>query len=130
VTKQLDLLPRRVGAYWDDRVQTPEFTLAAADPWQKHLLVGEPFWENSRLTTAVLERLVHDSQQLPQIQEGGWTVEQIIFGRRPFTENICQAATTMGVHLVTLAEIEPLLLTARAQLRWQRDNPSPIEIEF
>jgi hypothetical protein len=130
VTKQLNLLPRRVGAYWGERGQTPEFTLAAADPWPKHLLVGELCWENGRLTTADLERLVHDSQQLPQIQAEGWTVEQVMFGRRPFKENICQAAITMDVRLVTLAEIEPLLLTARAQRRWERDNPSPIEIEF
>ena len=30
---------------------------------------------------------------------------------------------------MTLAEMEPLLLTARSQKRWKLDNPQPVEIE-
>ncbi|HUM70466.1 MAG TPA: hypothetical protein PLK31_16660, partial [Chloroflexota bacterium] len=129
-TKQLDLLPQRVGAFWNDQIPAPEFTIAVADSWQKKWLVGELFWENDRLTTAVVAAIVYDSQQLPQIRKEGWTVEQIIFGRRPFGEEIKTWAAVTGVRLITLAEIEPLLLAARAQRRWERDNPSPIEIEF
>ena len=130
ITKQLDMLPQRVGAYWDNLAQTPEFSIAAADPWKKKLLVGEAFWENDRLTTSVLEEVIHDSQQLPQNQEEGWTVEQIFFSRWPFAAEIQAAAEVAGVRLVTLAEIEPLLLAARRQRRWELDNPQPMEIEF
>jgi len=130
VTKQLGMLPQRVGAYWNDLASSPEFSIAAADPWQKKLLVGAGFWENGRLTPAVLKKIIHDSQQLPQVREEGWTVEQVIFGRWPFTEEIQAVADVTGVRLVTLAEIEPLLPAARTQLRWERDNPSPVEIEF
>ncbi len=129
-TKQFGMLPQKVGAYWNDLAQTPEFPIAVADSWEKELLVGDLFWEDGRLTTAVLEKIIHDSQQLPQNQEEGWTVGQIIFSRRPFTEEVQAAAAAAGVRLVTLAEIEPLLLAARSQERWELDNPQPIEIEF
>lgn len=130
ITKQLDMLPQRVSAYWDDRAKTPEFPIAAADPWQKKLLVGEAFWENGRLTTDVLEKLIHSSQQLPQIQAEGWAVDRVIFGRQPFTAEIQAAAESAGVRLVTLAQIEPLLLAARDELQRERDNPGPEEIAF
>jgi hypothetical protein len=129
-TKQLSMSPNRVGAYWDDLAQTPEFPIAASNSWEKRLLVGKAVWENGRLTTAVLEKIVHDSQQLPHVLAEGWTVEQIIFGRRPFTAEIQAAASAAGVRLMTLAEMEPLLLAARKQKRWELDNPQPIEIEF
>ncbi|MCP4417427.1 MAG: hypothetical protein GY805_12455 [Chloroflexi bacterium] len=129
-TKQLGILPNRVGAYWDDLAQTPEFPVAVANSWEKELLVGEAFWKNDRLTTAVLEEIVHNSQRLPQVQADGWTVKQIIFSRRPFTEDVQARAAATGVRLVTLAEMEPLLLKARRQRRWELDNPQPIEIEF
>ena len=82
-TNQIGMSPHRVGAYWDDLAQTPEFPIAAANSREKKLLVGELFWENDRLTTAVLAEIVHNSQQLPQVQTEGWLVEQIIFSRRP-----------------------------------------------
>lgn len=129
-TKRLGMVPNRVGAYWDDLALAPEFPIAVADSWEKKLLVGVAFWENDRLTTVVLEEIVHNSQQLPQVQVEGWTVAQIIFGRRPFTAEIQAVASSAGVRLVTLAEIEPLLLAARRQRRWELDNPQPVEIEF
>ena len=129
-TKQLSIQPQKVGTYWNDHMPTREFTIAVVDSWQKQLLVGEAFWETDHLTAAALEEVVHDSHQLPKVQEEGWTVEQIICSRWPFTQEIQALAAVTGVRLVTPAEIEPLLLTARAQRRWERDNPSPIEIEF
>ena len=124
------MVPNRVCAYWDDLALAPKFPIAVADSWEKKLLVGVAFWENARLTTAVLEEIVHNSQQLSQVQAEGWTVGQIIFGRRPFTAEIQTAASSAGVRLVTLAEIEPLLLAARRQRRWELDHPQPVEIEL
>ncbi len=129
-TKQLGMLPNRVGAYWDDLAPAPEFPIAVADSWEKETLVGKAFWEDGRLTTAVLEEIVHNSQQLSQVQTGGWAVKQIIFSRQPFTEDVQTWAATRGVRLVTLAEMEPMFLKARRQRRWELDNPQPIEIEF
>jgi hypothetical protein len=130
VTHQLGLLPERVGAYWDDRRPSLAFPIAIADTWQKKLLVGEVFWENGRLTPAAVGAIVHTSHQLPQIRKEGWTVAQVIFSRWPVAAESQAAAAAMGVRLVLLAEIEPLLLAARTQLRWERDNPSKVEIEF
>ncbi len=127
--KKIDLRPQRVGAYWDAQRPAPEFAIAAADPEQKKLLVGRAFWQNDRLIPAALEEIVRDSRQIPQVRAEGWSVAQVLFGRLPFAENIRQAAAK-GVHLVTLAEIEPLLLAARAQLRWEWDNPDRGEMEF
>lgn len=129
-TKQLGMAPNRVGAYWDDLAQAPEFPIAVTDSWEKKLLVGNAFWESGRLTTAVLEEIIHRSQQLPLVKSEGWTVAQIIFGRRPFMAEIQAAASSAGVRLVTLAEMEPLFLAARSQKRWELDNPQPVEIEF
>ena len=130
ITKQLDMLPQRVGAYWDDRAQTPEFPIAAAAPRQKKLLVGEAFWENNRLTRGVLEKIKRNSQQPPQVQREDWVVERVIFGRQLFTAAIQGAAEVADVRLVTLAEIEPLLLAARDVLRRERDDPGSKEIAF
>ncbi len=129
-TKQLGMLPNQVGAYWDDLAQIPEFPIAVADSWEKKLLVGEVFWENDRLTTTVLEEIIHNSRQLPQNQEEGWMVEQIIFSRWSFKEEVQLAAAISSARLVTLAEIEPLLLAARRQQHRELDNPQSIEIKF
>jgi hypothetical protein len=129
-TERLGMSPDRVGAYWDDLGQTPDFSIAVADSREKKLLVGAVLWENGVVPTAILEEIVHNSQQLPQVQAEGWSVEQIIFGRRPFAVEIWTAAAASGIRLMTLAEMEPLLLTARSQKRWELDNPQPVEIEF
>ncbi len=130
ITKQIDILPQKVGAYWDDQTEAPEFPIAVADPWKKKLLVGVQAWDNDRLTPADLEELIQDKHRLPQGKIKGWRVGLIVFGQRPFTAEVCAAATAAGVRLVTLAEIEPLLLMARDTKWRERDSPASEPFEF
>jgi len=82
------------------------------------------------LTPADLEELIQDMHRLPQGKIKGWRVGLIVFGQRPFTAEVFAAATAAGVRLVTLAEIEPLLLIAR-DARWrERDSPASEPFEF
>ena len=130
ITKQIDILPQKVGAYWDDQTESPEFSIAAADLWKKKLLVGVSLWDNGHFTPADLAELIQDMHRLPQAKLKGWRVGLIVFGQRPFTAKVCAAAAAAGVHLVTLAEIEPLLLMAR-DARWrERDSPGYEPFEF
>lgn len=130
VLGEIDLRPHRVGAYWHHKPQDSEFPIAAANPQKKQLLVGEACWENDRLTPAVVRDIVRKSHNLRQVRKEGWTVRPVLFGRRPFMAETQTAAAAQGVRLVTLAEIEPLLLAARAQLRYERDHPDTEEIKF
>lgn len=132
ITQKIDILPQKVGAYWDDRTEAPEFPIAAADLWKKEkkLLVGVSLWDNGRFTPANLEELVQNVQLLPQAKKKGWRVGLIVFGRRPFTADVCAAAVAAGVRLVTLAEIEPLLLMAREARRREQDSSVSEPFEF
>jgi len=60
IMHQIDILPQKVGTYWDDQTEAPEFPIAAADLWKKKkkLLVGVSLWENGRFTLADLEGLI------------------------------------------------------------------------
>lgn len=117
ITKQIDILPQKVGASWNDQMEAPEFPIAVAGLWEKKMLVGVPVWENGRLMPAGLEELVQNMHLLPQAESEEWWVGFVVFGRRPFTAEIHAAAAIAGVHLITLAEIEPLLLMAREARR-------------
>lgn len=130
ITKQLDTLPQKVGTYWDDQTEAPEFPLAVADLWKKRLLLGVSLWDNGRFTPADLEKLIQKMHLLPQAKLEEWRVGLIVFGRRPFTAEIQAAATIAGVRLVTLAEIEPLLLKAREARRRKRDRSASEPFEF
>jgi len=130
ITKQIDILPQKVGAYWDDQTEAPEFPIAVADPWKKKLLVGVQAWDNGCLTPADLEKLIQDMYRLPQEKTKGWRVGLIVFGQRPFTAEVCAAAIAACVRLVTLAEIEPLLLMARDAKWRERDSPASEPFEF
>jgi hypothetical protein len=130
ITKQIDILPQKVGAYWDDQPEVPEFPIAVADLWKKKLLVGVSLWDNGRFTPAHLEELIQKMHLLPQAKSEEWRIGLIIFGRRPFTAEIQAAAAAACVRLVTLAEIEPLLLMAREARRRKRDNPASESFEF
>lgn len=127
-TRSLEMMPERTGVYWEDAAGTTEYPIAIVDTRQKKLLVGEIFWESDQLTPDDLQRILRHGAQLSLGHQNGWTVTPIVFGRSAFTTETQQAAT--GVRLVNLAEIEALLLTARRQLQEERDNPSPLEIEF
>ncbi|MCA9875120.1 MAG: AAA family ATPase [Anaerolineales bacterium] len=130
ITKQIDILPQKVGAYWDDQTQAPEFPIAAANSREMKLLVGVSLWDNGRLTPADLEELIQDMHRLPQGRIKGWRIRLVVFGQRPFTADVRAAATATGVRLVTLAEIEPLLLVAR-EARWrEQDSPASEPFEF
>ena len=123
-------MPQKVGAYWDDQTEAPEFPIAVADLWKKKLLVGASLWDNGRFTSADLEELIQKMHRLPQAKSEEWRVGLIVFGRRPFAAEIQVAAAVAGVRLVTLAEIEPLLLVAREARRWKKDNPASEPFEF
>jgi len=134
ITGQLDLMPLRLaplrlGAYWPNPEAAAEFDLVAVGTEQKRVLVGELIWENGRLTITDLEQIIGKSQRLAVVWPG-WVIDLVIFGREPFPADLRAAATTAGVRLVTLAEIEPLLLTARERRRWEEAQPDPVEIEF
>lgn len=119
-----------MGAYWDDQAEAPEFPVAVADLWEKKLLVGVPLWENGRFTPADLEELIQNMHLLTQARSEEWRVGLIVFGRRPFTAEIRAAAAIVGVRLVTLAEIEPLLLMAREARRREPDSTASEPFEF
>jgi hypothetical protein len=133
-TKQIEMVPQQVGAFWDEANQSAEFAVAAVDPWQKRVLLGQTVWPDDTnptlVTTGVaVEKLVASSRQTPQMP-AGWTVQLVLFGRSAFPEAVRRAADEAGVRLVTLEEIEALLPAARAELRWQWANPQHEEIEF
>jgi hypothetical protein len=130
VTEQLDLMPGSVGAYWRHPEREPAFPVAAADSWQKKLLVGDLFWHSEALTPARLKQLVRNSKRLPQVRKEGWTVAQIAFSRAPFTTEVQAAAAGANVRLVGLAEMEQLLLAARSARRRAPDQPVEDEIPF
>jgi uncharacterized protein len=130
VTEELDLMPGSVGAYWRRPEREPEFPIAAADPWQKKLLVGDLFWQSEALTPARLKQLVRNSKRLPQVRKEGWTVAQIVFSRTPFTAEVQAVAAAANVRLVGLAEMEQLLLAARRTRRRALDQPVEDEIPF
>jgi uncharacterized protein len=128
ITGQLNLMPLRVGAYWPDP-QATQSDLVAVGTEQKRVLVGELIWENGRLTITDLEQIIGKSQRLARVWPG-WVIDLVIFGREPFPADLQAAATAAGVRLVTLAEIESLLLAAREWRRWEEDQPDSAEIEF
>lgn len=132
ITKWIDILPQKVGAYWDDQTEVPEFPIAAADLWKKKkkLLVGVSLWHNGRLTPADLEELVQNMHLLPQAGSKKWEVGLVVFGRRPFTAEVHAAAAAARVRLVTLAEIEPLLLMAQEVRQRKQDSPASEPFEF
>ena len=114
----LDVGMWRVGSYWNEGVDVPDFPVAIADTDDKKILVGALFWGNGSVTISNVEEFVRDSQLVLQDMEEGWQVEQIVFSKRPFVEGAQEAAADMDVRLVTLTEIEPLLLAGRTQRRW------------
>jgi uncharacterized protein len=126
-TKQIEMTPQRVGAYWDNSSPSAEFAVAAVDPWQKMVLLGQTVWPNESDATGLtaIERLVATAD-MPV----GWTVQLVLFGRNTFPKTVRRAADEASVRLVTLEEIEALLPAALAQLRWQWANPQPWDIEF
>jgi len=126
----LDIGMWRVGSYWNEEIDVPDFPVAIADTDEKIMLVGALFWGDEDVRIADLERFVCDSQQVLQDMEDGWQVKQVVFGKRPFTVGVQETAVNMDVRLVTLAEIEPLLLTGRTQRRWDQDHPRTTEIPF
>ena len=123
-------MPQKVGAYWDDQTEAPEFPIAVADLWKKKLLVGVSLWDNGRFTPAYLEELIQKMHLLPQAKLEEWRVGLVVFGQRPFTAEIQKKAAVAGVRLVTLAEIEPLLLKAREARRREQDSPASEPFEF
>lgn len=126
----LDIGMWRVGSYWNEGATVPDFPVAIADTDEKTMLVGALFWGDGGVTVADLEQFVRGSQQVLQDMQKGWQMERVAFSKRPFTEHVQVVAADMDVRLVTLAEIEPLLLAGRTQRRWEQDNPSPMEIPF
>lgn len=130
ITKQIDILPQKVGAYWNGQTEAPEFLIAVADLWEKRLLVGVQAWDNGRFTPADLEEHIQDMHRLPQARIKGWQIGLVVFGQRPFTAGVHAAAATAGVRLVTLAEIEPLLLMARKVRRREQDSSVSEPFEF
>ncbi|MCC6607983.1 MAG: hypothetical protein IT327_32555 [Anaerolineae bacterium] len=117
--------------YWDDQIEVPEFPIAIADLWKKKkLVVGVPLWDNGRFTPADLEELVQNMHLLPQAGSKKWEVGLVVFGRRPFTAEVHAAADAARVRLVTLAEIEPLLLMAREVRQRKQDSPASESFEF
>lgn len=129
-TRQIDLLPQKVGAYWDVRTEVPEFPVAAADLCRKKLLVGVSLWDNARFMPTDLEALIQDMHQLPQAKIRGWRVELMVFGQRPFRADVSAAAAAAGVRLVALAEIEPLLLSAREAKQRSPRSPASEPFDF
>jgi len=126
----LDIGMWRVGSYWNEGMNVPDFSVAIADTDDKRILVGALFWGNESVTISNIEQFVHDSRLVLQDMEKGWQVEQIVFSKRPFVKSVQEVAADMKVRLVTLAEIEPLLLAGRVQRRWEQENPSTDEIRF
>jgi AAA+ ATPase superfamily predicted ATPase len=119
----------RVGRYWLDDEETADFSLAAADDWRKQLLLGT-FFTDAGMTGSHLEDFVGQCRSVPTMRKKGWRLQTVVFSDMDFPPEMKQTAESLSVYLVKLAGIEPLLLAAREQLRWERDNPDDEEIPF
>ncbi len=124
ITGQLALNLQRTGPYWQKTANRTSFQVGGTDPDGKRLLVGMTVWENETVKPSLIRQLAQKSQHLPQVRQG-WTVQAVLFGRYPFSETIRRMAAQLNVRLVTLAEIEPLLQDARAEViaSWSRPRP-------
>jgi len=124
ITGQLNLDLQRTGAYWQKSARRSSFPLGGVDQEGQKLIVGLAVWDNETVKPNLIRQLARKSQRLPQVRQG-WTVQPVLFGRHPFSEAMTQLAKELNVQLVTLAEIEPLLQAARAEIiaSWSRPLP-------
>jgi hypothetical protein len=119
----------RVGRYWLDGEETAGFPLAAADDRRKQLLLGT-FFTETQMTGRHLEDFVRQCRRVPTVRKKGWSLQTIVFNDKDFPPEMKQTADSLDVYLVTLADVEPLLLAARERIRWERENPDDGEIPF
>lgn len=105
---------------------SPAFTFFS---WHKALDYLSQIAQRSEKTRLFIVGLIKVMHRLPQAKIKGWRVRLIVFGQRSFTAAV-RAAAAAGVCLVTLAEIEPLLLMAREARRRQQDSSVSEPFEF
>lgn len=124
ITGRLNLDLQRTGAYWQKSTRRSSFPVGGVDQEGQKLIVGLTVWDNETVKPNLIRQLAQKSQRLPQVRRG-WTVQPVLFGRKPFSKAVGQIASASNVQLVTLAEIEPLLQAARAEIiaSWSRPLP-------
>jgi AAA+ ATPase superfamily predicted ATPase len=107
---QLDFEPEIVGSYWRQyRGEGVQLDVVAANKRLRKLLIGEAKWGREAVGRAILTSLIKRSQRMPEVAEG-WNVQYVLFSREGFTIATQEAATELGVRLVTLREMEETFL--------------------
>lgn len=110
-TGLVDFLPETTGSYWTQTDQPVELDIVAASRRSKRLLIGEAKWGDKPVAEKILKDLFERSQRMPQVAQG-WQTDYVLFARKGFTPALTRLAATRGVRLVTLADIESLLVAS------------------
>lgn len=110
---QLPFVPEVVGSYWRTyRGQGVQLDVVAAAPREQKLLIGEAKWGRDALGRRTLTDLVTRSQRMTQVAEG-WQTQYTLFARGGFTAALVQEARETGARLVSLDDLEHLLLEVK-----------------
>jgi len=106
----LDFLPEQVGAFWGgQRGRAVQLDIVAASRRDQRLLIGEAKWGDKPIVHEVLADLLRRSRLMPQV-EAGWRTSYALFARAGFTDATRAAAQDQGVRLVSLDELEHVLV--------------------
>lgn len=106
----LDFVPELVTSYWRRaRGTTVQLDVVAAAPREKRLLIGEAKWGRGNLSRRILTDLIDRSHKMPQVA-AGWATQYVLFAREGFTPALQQAAEESGARLVSLHDLEEMLI--------------------
>ena len=116
VTGGLGFVPDAVGAFWArQRTEPVQLDIVAANARERRLFIGEAKWETGQVGRGILTKLVERSQRMPQVTASGWTVQYGLFSRHGFTPATVAEAKEVGARLVSLPQLESVLVTAAAR---------------
>lgn len=88
-----------------------QLDVVAAAPRERRLLIGEAKWGRRPPSQRILTDLIERSQRMPQVAEG-WTTQYTLFTREGFSDALKQQADSMDALLISLEQIENVLLEA------------------
>jgi hypothetical protein len=130
VTGGLGFVPDQVGGYWlkyrPGIAQPVQLDVVAVNKDQKRLFIGEAKWGRDQVGRGILTDLVERSQRMPEVTKEGWRVQYGLFSRLGFTPEAVEEARKTGARLVSLSQLESVLVAAAARIA----APPNIEIEF
>jgi AAA+ ATPase superfamily predicted ATPase len=112
ISGQLGFVPEVVGSYWQRyRGKGVQLDVVAAVPRERRMLIGEAKWGRRPPSGRILTDLIERSQRMPQVAEG-WRTQYALFAREGFSDALKQQANSMDALLISLEQIENVLLEA------------------